>query len=113
MDFSFGEAWIQQKRVVALVIPATFEIPIAFKEKQYIRIGSSKCNIKDYPKKEVELFKILDGRTEIIETIPAKYQELTFHKVFGFYKSKGIVLNDNPNITAEELRKILGISYNT
>ena len=49
--------------------------------------------MKDYPKREIELFKILDGRTETIETVPAKYQELTFQKLFGYYGSKGIVLN--------------------
>ena len=61
-----------------MVIPAATEIPTAFKEKRFLRIGSSKCNMKDYPKREIELFKILDGRTETIETVPAKYQELTF-----------------------------------
>ena len=35
-----------------------------FKEKRYIRIGSSKANLKDYPKREIQLFKILDGRVE-------------------------------------------------
>lgn len=33
------------------------------------------------------------GRTETIETVPAKYQELAFQKLFGYYGSKGIVLN--------------------
>ncbi len=94
LNFSFEEVEIQQKRVVVLVIPAAFEIPTAFKEKRYIRIGSSKCNIKDYPKREIELFKILDGR---IETNARRRKIL-------------IEMRDNPNITAEELRKILGIS---
>lgn len=76
-----------------MVIPAATEIPTAFKEKRFLRIGSSKCNMKDYPKREIELFKILDGRTETIETVPAKYQDLTFQKLFGYYGSKGIVLN--------------------
>ncbi|MCF0237226.1 MAG: winged helix-turn-helix transcriptional regulator, partial [Sphaerochaetaceae bacterium] len=49
--------------------------------------------IKDYPKREIELFKILDGRTETIENTPSKYQDLSFKKLFGFYGSKGIVLN--------------------
>lgn len=87
-----------------MVIPAASEIPTAFKEKRYIRIGSSKCNIRDYPKREIELFKILDGRTETIETIPAKYQELTFQKLFGYYGSKGIVLNDKTFIKNLGLR---------
>lgn len=93
INFSFEETKIHGKRVVVLVIPAAMELPTAFKEKRYLRIGSSKCNIKDYPKREIQLFKILDGRTETIETIPAKYQELTFKKLFGYYGSRGILLN--------------------
>ena len=77
-----------------LVIPAAVEIPTAFNGSRYIRIGSSKCNLKDYPKREVELFKILSNRVETIETMPAKYKDLTFSKLFGYYGSKGIVLNE-------------------
>lgn len=77
-----------------MVIPAAEEIPTAFREKRYIRIGSSKANLKDYPKREIQLFKILDGRMETVETLAAKYKELTFSKLFGYYGSKGIVLNE-------------------
>ena len=45
--------------------------------------------VKDYPKREIQLFKILDGRIETIETLPAKYQELTFSKLFGYLWIKG------------------------
>lgn len=79
--------------MVVLVIPAAVEIPTSFKNNRYIRIGSSKCNLKDYPKREIELFKILDKREKTIETVKAKYQDLTFQKLFGYYGSKGIVLN--------------------
>lgn len=94
INFSFEETTIDGKRIVVLVIPAAEEIPTAFKEKRYIRIGSSKANLKDYPRREIQLFKILDGRMETIETVEAKYQELTFSKLFGYYGSKGIVLNE-------------------
>ncbi len=77
-----------------LSIPAATELPTAFNDSRYIRIGSSKCNLKDYPKREVELFKILSNRVETIETMPAKYQDLTFSKLFGYYGSKGIVLSE-------------------
>lgn len=93
VNFSFEEVTINGNRVVVLVIPAAEEIPTSFKDKRYIRIGSSKVNLKDYPKREVQLFKILDGRMETIETLASKYQNLTFSKLFGFYGSKGIVLN--------------------
>ena len=94
INFMFEETIINDKRVVVLVIPAAEEIPTAFREKRYIRIGSSKANLKDYPKREIQLFKILDGRVETIETLAAKYQDLTFSKLFGYYGSKGIVLNE-------------------
>ena len=40
----------------------------------------------------LQLFKILDGRVETIESLPARYQDLTFSKLFGYYGSKGIIL---------------------
>ena len=61
VNFSFEEASIDGKRLVALVIPAAEEIPTAFKDKRYIRIGSSKAALKDYPKREIQPFKILSG----------------------------------------------------
>ncbi len=93
INFSFEEVELEGKRVVVMMIPAAADIPTSYREKRYIRIGSSKCNIKDYPKREIELFKRLDGRLETIETMPSKYQELTFQKLMGYYGSKGIVLN--------------------
>ncbi|MBQ4259013.1 MAG: putative DNA binding domain-containing protein [Lachnospiraceae bacterium] len=93
ISFSFEEVEMKGKRVVVMVIPAATDIPTSYKEKRYIRIGSSKCNIKDYPKREIELFKRLDRRLETIETMPSKYSNLTFQKLMGYYGSKGIVLN--------------------
>lgn len=92
ISFSFEEVEIEGKRVVVLLIPPAAEIPTSFRETRFIRIGSSKNNIKKYPKREIQLFKILDGRVETIETLPAKYQDLSFSKLFGYYGSKGIVL---------------------
>lgn len=53
VNFSFEEELIDGNRIVVLVIPAAEEIPTAFKEKRYIRIGSSKTALKDYPKREI------------------------------------------------------------
>jgi len=111
INFRFQEDEIDGKRVVVLIVPAATEIPTAFKERRYIRIGSSKNNIKDYPKREIELFKILDGRSETIETVPAKYQDLTFSKLFGYYGSKGIVLKEETFVKNLGLRNAEG-EYN-
>lgn len=40
----YGDYNKEPYRVVVLVIPAAEELPTAFKEKRYIRIGSSKAN---------------------------------------------------------------------
>lgn len=94
LNFKFDEGTIDGKRVVLLTVPAATELPTAFNDNRYIQIGSSKCNLRDYPKREVELFRILSNRVETIETMPARYQDLTFSKLFGYYGSKGIVLNE-------------------
>ena len=94
INFSFEEEIINDHRVVVLIIPAASDIPTAFNDNRYIRIGSSKCNLKDYPKREIELFKILSNRIETIETKASKYQDLTFSKLFGYYGSRGIVLKE-------------------
>ena len=95
INFSFEEVEIEGKRVVVMLIPPAEEIPTAFRETRFIRIGSSKNNIKKYPKREIQLFKILDGRVETIETLVSKYQDLTFNKLFGYYGSKGIILKED------------------
>lgn len=92
VNFSFEESEIDGKRVVVLVIPAASDVPTSFKEKRFIRIGSSKVNLKSYPKREIQLFKILSGRAETIETLTSKHKDLTFSKLFGYYGSKGIIL---------------------
>ena len=94
VNFSFEEDVIDGNRVVVLVIPAAEEIPTSFREKRFIRIGSSKVALKDYPKREIQLFKILGGRQETIETAASPYQEPTFSKLFGYYGSRGIVLKE-------------------
>lgn len=35
----------------------------------------------------------MNRRVETVETVPVKYQDLTFQKLFGYYGLKGIVLN--------------------
>ncbi len=92
VNFKFEELYIDDKRIVVLVIPAAEEIPTAFKERRFIRIGSAKNNIRNYPKREIQLFRILNTKVETLETKPTKYQSLSFNKLFGYYGSRGIVL---------------------
>ena len=94
IGFEFEELKMDGKRVVVLTIPAAKNIPTAFDESRYIRIGSSKANLKDYPEREKKLFRLLDQGIDTIENTPAQYQKLTFRKLFGYFGSKGIVLRE-------------------
>lgn len=95
IGFEFSELMIDEKRIVVLTIPAAKNIPTAFNGSRFIRIGSSKANIKDYPERERKLFRLLDRGIDTIENTAADYQNLTFNKLFGYYGSKGIVLRED------------------
>lgn len=93
IGFSFHEITIEDKRVVILMIPAAKQVPTAFNNVRYLRIGSSKVNLNKYPERESQLFDILRNGMPTIESIEAYEQELTFRKLFMYYEDKGIVLN--------------------
>lgn len=92
IHFRFIEVTHDNKKVVILEIPKAHRIPTAFKNERYLRIDSSKVNIKKYPEREIDLFDAL-REEETIVTKEAKHQKLTFNKLFVFYASKGIILN--------------------
>lgn len=94
IGFEFDDLLVDGKKVVVLTIPAARNVPTAFCDSRYIRIGSSKANLKDYPEREKKLFRLLDTGIDTIENTPAQYQNLTFRKLFGYYGSKGIVLKE-------------------
>lgn len=107
LDFKFEELSINKKRVVVLRIPSANNIPTSYKEKRYIRIGSSKVNLSFYPEREKNLFKILEQGFPTIENTCSKYQDLTFLKLFGYYGSKGLILDEktfkkNLNLLTED-----------
>lgn len=94
INFKFAELYIERNRVVVLTIPAAKDIPTSFNEKRYIRIGSSRANLSDYPLKEKELFKILESGPATIENTESQYQDLSFNKLLVYYASKGIELKE-------------------
>jgi len=91
--FDFREITIRRKRVVILIIPAAKKTPTSFREKRYIRIGSSKADLHKYPERESRLFDILRNGVPTVITEEAEEQDLTFRKLFLYYEDKGITLN--------------------
>lgn len=60
IEFRFHELQIDSKRVVLLEIGAAFRHPVAFKNQEFIRIGSYKKKLKDFKEKERALWRIFD-----------------------------------------------------
>lgn len=90
--FKFIETFYQDKRIIMLEIPKAKKTPTAFKGERYIRIDSSKANVKKFPEREVDLFYSL-REEETITTKASQYQRLTFSKLFVFYAARGLILS--------------------
>lgn len=73
IDFRIHEFEAEGKPVVLFEIPAAKGIPVSFQGERFIRVGSHKKKLREYPEKEIALFKVLaadnaDWSAEIIET---------------------------------------------
>ncbi len=60
INFRFFEITIDEKSVVLLEINRAFRHPVRFKTQEYIRVGSYKRKLKDFPEKERELWRFFD-----------------------------------------------------
>ncbi len=60
INFHFHELTIDGKDIVILEIGAAFRHPVQFKNTEYVRIGSYKKKLKDFPEKERELWRVFD-----------------------------------------------------
>ena len=60
IDFRFHEVMIDGRRVVLLEIDHAAHQPVAFMGTEFIRVGSTKRKLKDYPEKERTLWRIFD-----------------------------------------------------
>ena len=81
INFRFYPFLVDTKQVVLLEIGAAFRHPVQFKNMEYIRVGSYKKKLKDYPEKERELWRVFD-RTPFEREIAA--ENLTTEEVFKF-----------------------------
>ncbi len=71
IDFRFFHVVVEGRTVVLLEIQRAARQPVAFQGKEYIRVGSYKKKLKDFPEKERTLWRIFD-RTPFEEVIAAE-----------------------------------------
>jgi ATP-dependent DNA helicase RecG len=73
IDFRIHEFETEGKSIVLFEIPAARGIPVDFQGERFIRVGSYKKKLREYPEKEITLFQMLaadtvDWSSEIIES---------------------------------------------
>ncbi|MFW5500545.1 MULTISPECIES: ATP-binding protein [unclassified Maridesulfovibrio] len=61
INFKFYSFEVDNLKVVLLEIGAAFRHPLQFKGTEFIRVGSYKKRLKDFPEKERELWRIFDN----------------------------------------------------
>ena len=71
INFRFYRFQAEDKPVVLLEISAAFRHPVQFKGAEFIRVGSYKKKLKDFPEKERELWRVFD-RTPFEKEIAAE-----------------------------------------
>ena len=64
VDFKIFEFLHDDKPVVLFEVQAANHSPVAFSGREWIRVGSHKKPLKDYPEKERELWKLLSAPAE-------------------------------------------------
>lgn len=100
IDFRFYETNIDAKSVVLLEISCAERQPIKFSGEEYIRIGTNKKSLKQYPDKERALWKAFDASP--YELMRAKSNVLlddvlNLLSASGYYEKTGFALPENSN----------------
>ena len=94
-SFARSDPGIKKSENEVYHVSSIRSIPASSAGERYIRIGSSKENLRKYPEKEAFLFEVLRHGFPTIENTPSDYQELTFEKLLIYYGAKGLKLNQD------------------
>jgi ATP-dependent DNA helicase RecG len=80
INFKIHEFESNGLRVVLFNVPPASHTPVRFKDTEYIRVGSYKKKLKDYPEKERELWALL-SRTPFEKGVAV--EEVTAHRLLS------------------------------
>lgn len=100
IDFRFYETEIDDKNVTLLEIPCAEKQPIKFSNEEYIRIGTNKKNLKEFPDKERALWKAFDATPFELRNAKDNIsfnEVLNLFNVSGYYDKVGFALPENKN----------------
>ena len=98
--FRFFDVEVDDVRVVLLEIPAADSQPVKFSGEEFIRIGSNKKKLKEYPERERALWRAFDTTPHELrdakENISSDYI-LKLFDIAGYYEKMGFALPENKN----------------
>ena len=98
--FRFFDVEVDDVRVVLLEIPAADRQPVKFSGEEFIRIGSNKKKLKEYPERERALWRAFDTTPHELrnakENISSDYI-LKLFDIAGYYEKMGFALPENKN----------------
>ncbi len=100
INLTFDSINFDGKEVVVLSIDNAKQQPTQFKGQEYIRVGSNKKKLKDYPEKERRLWKAFDDLPDELRVTKVNNKPNDILKLFdynGYYKKLNLSLPDNPN----------------
>ncbi|MCC8162297.1 MAG: putative DNA binding domain-containing protein [Lachnospiraceae bacterium] len=75
LDFAFTEVMMEDKKVVVLEIPKATIRPVSFGGTEYIRIGSYKKKLKEFPEKERALWRSFENTAYELRTAVSNVTE--------------------------------------
>ena len=108
INFRFFSFAVEEKPIVMLEIGATFRHPVQFKSQEFIRVGSYKKKLKDFPEKERTLWRTLD-QTPFESGIAAEHvssdEVLRFLDYPAYFELLELPLPDGRAALLEALRK--------
>lgn len=100
IDFRFYETEIDNKKITLLEIPCADKQPIKFSGEEYIRIGTNKKKLKEYPDKERALWRSFDTTPFELRNVKENLlpdDVLQLLNSSGYYEKMGFALPDNKN----------------
>ncbi|MBC1289268.1 transcriptional regulator [Listeria welshimeri] len=104
VSFEFHEIELEGKRVVTLLIDKAAYQPIKFKGEEYIRIGSYKKKLKDYPEKEKRLWSMFSNNPfeyQVAKVINNKEEIFSLLDYESYYRLLGQTVPENKNLIIE------------
>lgn len=106
IHFHFHEIFVEEKLVVILEIPRASHNPVQFKGFEYIRVGSYKKNLKDFPEKERHLWRLFD-KTPFEEQTAIEHvadeEVIRLLDYPSYFELLGLDLPENRNAILERL----------